>query len=45
MRIKTGSPVSGDDFYKRPHLIDKAWDLIESGAPTGGKNFINVLPQ
>jgi len=31
MRIQTGSPVSGDDFYKRNYLIDKAWDLIESG--------------
>ncbi len=31
MRIQTGNPVSGDDFYKREHLIDKAWDLIESG--------------
>jgi hypothetical protein len=31
MRIQTGSPVSGDDFYKREHLINKAWDLIESG--------------
>jgi len=31
MRIQTGNPVSGDDFYKREYLIDKAWDLIESG--------------
>ncbi len=31
MRIQTGSPVSGDDFYKREYLIDKAWDLIDSG--------------
>ncbi|MDW7681524.1 MAG: ATP-binding protein [bacterium] len=31
MRIQTGSPVSGDDFYKRQHLIDKIWDLIDSG--------------
>lgn len=32
MRIQTGNPASGDDFYKRDHLIEKAWDLIESGA-------------
>jgi hypothetical protein len=32
MRIQTGNPVSGSDFYKRVHLIDNAWDLIESGA-------------
>ena len=31
MRIQTGNSVSGDDFYKRDYLIDKAWDLIESG--------------
>lgn len=32
MRIQTGNPVSGDDFFKREYLIDKAWDLIESGS-------------
>jgi len=31
MRIQTGNPVSGDDFYKRQHLIARIWDLIESG--------------
>jgi DNA polymerase III delta prime subunit len=32
MRIQTGNPVSGKDFYKRDHLIEQAWDLIESGS-------------
>ncbi len=27
----TGSPVRGDDFFKRDKLIEKAWDLLESG--------------
>ncbi len=32
MRIQTGNPVSGDNFYKRGYLIDQAWDLLESGS-------------
>ena len=31
MRIQTGNPVGGDNFFERPNLIEKAWDLVESG--------------
>jgi len=31
MKIKTGNPVRGEDFFKRNKLIEKAWDYIESG--------------
>ena len=31
MKIQAGSPVRGEDFFKRVKLIEKAWDLIESG--------------
>jgi len=31
MRIQTGNPVRGHDFFARENLIDKAWDLIAAG--------------
>ncbi len=31
MRIQTGQPVRGDDFYVRKNLIDQAWGMIDSG--------------
>ena len=31
MKIQTGSPVRGDDFFKRNRLIEQAWELIETG--------------
>ncbi|MFQ5825558.1 MAG: ATP-binding protein, partial [bacterium] len=32
MRIQTGNPVRGEDFFNREKLIAKAWDLIKSGS-------------
>lgn len=31
MKIQTGNPVRGKDYFKRENLIKKAWDLIDSG--------------
>ena len=31
MKIQTGNPVRGKDYFKREILINKAWNLIESG--------------
>ena len=31
MKIQTGNPVRGNNFFKRPKLINKIWDLIASG--------------
>ncbi|NOY57992.1 MAG: ATP-binding protein [Calditrichaeota bacterium] len=31
MKIQTGNPARGNDFFNRKNLIQKAWDLIESG--------------
>ncbi len=32
MKIRTGNPARGSDFFNRKNLIQKAWDLIESGS-------------
>ena len=32
MKNQIGSPVRGDDFFKRDALTKKAWGLIQSGA-------------
>ena len=32
MKIQTGNPVGGENFFDREKLIKKAWDLIESGS-------------
>ncbi|MBL7149239.1 MAG: ATP-binding protein [Candidatus Cloacimonetes bacterium] len=29
MKIRTGNPVRGENFFKRSKLIDKTWDMIE----------------
>jgi Cdc6-like AAA superfamily ATPase len=31
MKIQCGNPVRGDDFFNREKLIEKAWDMIDSG--------------
>ena len=31
MKIQLGNPVRGENFFKRPKLIDKTWDMIETG--------------
>ncbi len=31
MKIQTGNPVRGDNYFMREHLIKKAWVMIESG--------------
>ena len=31
MKIQTGNPVRGEDFFKREKLIEQAWDSIEAG--------------
>jgi len=31
MRIQTGNPVRGKEFFNREKLIEQAWDLIEAG--------------
>jgi uncharacterized protein len=31
MEIKAGPPVRGDNFFYRKNIINKAWELIESG--------------
>jgi len=31
MKILTGSPVRGNDFFIREMLIEEAWDYIGSG--------------
>ncbi len=30
MKIRTGNPVRGENFFVRKHLIDKVWEQIES---------------
>ncbi|MCH8128191.1 ATP-binding protein, partial [candidate division KSB1 bacterium] len=30
MKIQTGNPVGGENYFKRPRLIEKAWDMIEA---------------
>lgn len=32
MKIKAGSLVRREDFFSRDNLIEKAWELIKSGA-------------
>lgn len=32
MKIQTGNPVRGDDFFKRENVIEQAWDHLESGS-------------
>lgn len=32
MKIITGPAVEGDNYYYRKYLVDKAWELIESGS-------------
>ena len=32
MKIQTGNPARGDDFFKRENVIEKAWDHLESGS-------------
>lgn len=32
MKNQIGSPVRGEDFFKRDALVNKAWDLVQSGA-------------
>jgi len=32
MRIQAGNPVSGDDFYRRKVVIERAWELLEAGS-------------
>lgn len=32
MKIQTGNPVRGEDFFKRDDLVEKAWELITSGS-------------
>ena len=29
MKIQTGNPVRGDDFFKRENVIDQAWDHLD----------------
>ncbi len=31
MKIQIGNPARGENFFKRPKLIDKTWDMIETG--------------
>ena len=31
MKIQTGNPVRGKEFFNREKLIEQAWDLIEAG--------------
>jgi len=31
VRIQTGNPVRGDDFFKRENVIEQAWEHLESG--------------
>ena len=32
MKIQTGNPARGDDFFKRENVIEQAWDYLESGS-------------
>jgi len=32
MKIQTGNPVRGDDFFKRENVIEQAWDYLNSGS-------------
>ncbi len=32
MKIQTGNPARGDDFFKRENVIEQAWDHLESGS-------------
>ncbi len=40
MKIRTGNPVRGDNFFKREILIEKLWDAIESES-----NILLVAPR
>ncbi len=40
MNIKTGPPVSGENFFSRQQLVTKSWDMIESG-----KHILFVAPR
>ena len=40
MKIRTGNPVRGDNFFVRKQLIEKTWDKIESGS-----NILLVAPR
>ena len=40
MKIRTGNPVRGENFFVRKHLIDKVWERIESGY-----NLLLVAPR
>ncbi len=40
MKIRTGNPVRGDNFFKREILIEKLWDMIESES-----NILLVAPR
>lgn len=31
VKIQTGNPVRGEDFFLRKRLIEQAWDIIDSG--------------
>ena len=31
VKIQLGNPARGENFFKRPKLIDKTWDVIETG--------------
>jgi len=32
MKIQTGNPVRGDDFFRRDNVIEQAWEYLESGS-------------
>ncbi|MCK4447284.1 MAG: hypothetical protein KAW56_09405 [Candidatus Marinimicrobia bacterium] len=40
MKIRTGNPVRGDNFFKRENLIEKIWEIIESES-----NIMLVAPR
>ena len=40
MKIRTGNPVRGENFFKRKLLIDKFWEQIETG-----NNILLVAPR
>ena len=31
MKIQTGNPVGGENYFRRPALIQKAWEMINAG--------------
>jgi len=40
MKIRTGNPVRGDNFFKRENLIENIWEIIESES-----NIMLVAPR